>query len=134
MFAFVLLGSAMSFSSCDDEADPEPLEDLIGTWTVDAIQATVGQTSNDAEGFGTITFNADNSGSRDYTFTTLGNTLNQIDGFTWDDSTEGELTITNSNGGVETWTRSVDTSSAQEMSVNVNINGITTVLDFTLSK
>jgi len=132
IFAFVLLGSALSFSSCGD--DPEPEDDLIGTWTVDAVEADISGSVNDANGSGTITFNSDNSGSRDYTFSTLGNTLDIVDTFTWDDSTSGELTITNNNGGVETWTRSIDTPTAQEMTVNLNISGILNTLKFNLSK
>lgn len=132
IFAFVLMGSVVGFSSCGDEEEPDP--NLVGMWTVDSIEASIDSTVNDANGSGTMTFNSDKTGSRNYSFTTLGNPFTINDTFTWDDSTDGTLSITLSNNGIETWTRTVDTSTAQEMSVQLNINSISTNLRFTLSK
>lgn len=127
-----MMGAAVGFSSCDDDEGPQ--NNLIGTWTIDEIQATITNADFDLNGSGTITFNADNTGSRDYTFTTAGNTLNPQDSFTWADDGQGEVTITNANGGVETWTQNVNTSSAQELFTIQNINSIVHEMTFSLSK
>jgi len=132
IFAFILMGTAVGFSSCDD--DEEPQNNLVGTWTVDEIDASISGNDFDLNGSGTMTFNADNSGSRNYSFTTAGNTLNPQDSFTWADDGAGEITITNVNGGVETWTQNVNTASSQELFTIQNINSIVHEMTFTLSK
>lgn len=130
-FAFILMGTVVGFSSCDDD---EPEANIVGTWNVDSIVTTNGSTVTDAMGSGTITFNSNNTGSRNYSFMALGNTLTVEDEFTWDDAVAGELSIINPAGGVESWTRTVDTATAQELSVIQTLNSIATTLDFTLSK
>ncbi len=125
------MGTVVGFSSCDDD---EPEANIVGTWNVDSIVTTNGSTVTDAMGSGTITFNSNNTGSRNYSFMALGNTLTVEDEFTWDDAVAGELSIINPAGGVESWTRNVDTATAQEMTVIQTLNSIATTLDFTLSK
>jgi len=124
------MGTVVGFSSCDDD---EPEANIVGTWNVDSIVTTNGSNVTDAMGSGTITFNSNNTGSRNYSFMALGNTLTVEDEFTWDDAVAGELSIINPAGGVETWTRNVDTATAQEMTVIQTLNSIATTLDFTLS-
>jgi len=133
LFTFLLIGSAVGFNSCDDDSgDQDP--NIVGTWTVDSIQWTVEQTSDDGNASGTMTFNADKTGSRDYSFSAVGNPFTISNTFTWDDSNSETLLITTSNGGVETWTRTVDTASSQEMTVIMTLDTFATTMDFTLSK
>lgn len=108
-------------------------ENIIGTWNIDSVESTIGSTVEDAEGSGTFTFNADMTGSRNTSFSTLGNLLQLVDMFTWEISGQ-DVIITNQNGGMETWTRTVDSSTEQQLSVIFTINAIATKLDFQLSR
>lgn len=117
----------------EEEMEEEP--NIVGIWNVDKIEITVDQDTSDGSGSGTMTFNADLTGKKDYSFNDyFGNPFSVIADFTYEVDNDDNIKITLPNGGVESWTRIVNTETDQELVVNLNINTIVTEMKFFLSQ
>lgn len=111
-----------------------PDNHLIGEWTVDSMMYNVVETGESGNGNaqGAITFNADGTGSREYTFQSIISEgdethLTKDESFTWWLVGTDKIKIDNSTddnqGWIETWNRMEDSEGMQKATFMLNIGG-----------
>ena len=105
-YAFCIL-SLSSFIACDKD-DPDPLEHLIGTWTL----STVNVDGQAGTGTGSVTFNEDLTGSMVLSYTGGGIQITRGGSFTYA-ATNDEITFSGTGVDPFTWERTENTSDEQ---------------------
>ena len=106
-FAFCIL-SLSSFISCDKD-DADPLEHLIGTWSLSEVNVD-GQAGT---GTGSITFNEDLTGTLALTYTGGGIQITRGGSFTYS-ATNDDISFSGSGVDPFTWERTENKSDEQE--------------------
>src|SRR5688500_4460016 len=106
-FAFFIL-SLSSFIACNKD-DADPLEHLVGTWTLSSVNVD-GQAGS---GTGTITFNEDLTGTLALTYIGGGIQITRGGSFTYS-ATNDEIDFSGSGADPFTWERTENKNDEQE--------------------
>lgn len=135
IFFLVFVVSVIGMASCDNDDDGDnPVNALIGTWNVTAVQATGANIGTvDATVSGTIKFNADGTGQESYSWTAFGVTRQESNGFTWI-STSSTITFDPGDVDQTIWDREINESDQQRGSFETIVDGEMVTLRITLSK
>lgn len=137
-FFFLLSLSLLAFSCDNDDDDdggsePPTTNNLVGTWDVTSIVALSGTQEIDAEVSGTIKFNADGTGQESYSWTALGVSVQENNGFTWQ-STSNTITFDPGDVDQTVWSRLINEEDRQRGSYVSTIEGQNVTITITLEK
>lgn len=142
VFSFVAIPNNTTHYYTVSLSEGLPENYLVGDWTVDDMTYKVVDTgdSDNCNAEGAISFNADGTGSREYTFQSAhsgadDSHLTKDESFTWWLVGNDKIKIDNGTW-VETWNRTEDTQNMQQAMFMLNIpdgDGGSTLHEFTIT-